>query len=935
MMHNQIFLLSLRRVSQAHAIGLKHVDDMEIRELTFLDSKDLQKLRDVARMDVAKYIKSIDEKKKKGIKINKPYQELYDKIKFNMPYLFTAPLVPTQSPIQPPKKDPIEISLEPVPIDELKFHFLSDTNIVERLKTGGIKNLGQLYGSSMQKIERINNVGPSILPRIQAIKDAVSQNPNGFIDAWQDSLIIHELPSNYNRSLGLEVNLRNAIIEYAQVIEAKLDNARYIENSQKHKTYQLLAAILRQFYLEKRSTEQISQNVGYTRAHIEITKNKCISDIISGAIFFYNYRLNQSMIDLIQSLKDECLFDPIQKFKVYSGSSAPWLLSDLGLDTLDILDNGDVTLLIPKDTKGIYRTVWQVINQILQDNPLPTDIDVIYQLVTSHEDLADIEYDTLFVEKILANDKIVENKGNHTIQIKNDYLSSVAQRYARIIYEADHKMTTDEVRAQYEAVYKSTPSAGPNIAGKYGVSCEGKKYWYYGQPRIPIQKKISDYAEDKEVFYYVDLEQELLNEGYSIPQAIRVYITNVCVVDNKDKDHFCHKDCIDSHPEYSWRNTNKYGWANWIFNEIKSIILDRKSVPQQEMIDELDKRSQSTDYSSVRQRLQYNNMGNYCGEDKPFIIKDGNVVINQPVYDTTDFETIGLRGVKYAYFKQIRSFVANEVKKAENGRMKLMDIVQLFNETIVDDEPLSRNVIIRAIKDEQQRFSPIDVELVNEKGILYAQWTKQEIVAEPVYSVSPAFDVAEDDHIVEVEQPDNRPNIKYRQIVNWQELTQVLRNELSFFKGWMQYEHYDLDVAIDTFIYFINHSQNANLSKRLPQDLYEYWFASTDGNDRNRYLTDLLLFFEGLLAELYEYRKGSKPHTHGLGELATYFEGLPDMLMYSRDNKGFARIASNLQYNRNKVAHGGYLELSSLETARQIVEYVALFVYVVARYYQK
>ena len=325
----------------------------------------------------------------------------------------------------------------------------------------------------------------------------------------------------------------------------------------------------------------------------------------------------------------------------------------------------------------------------------------------------------------------------------------------------------------------------------------------------------------------------------------------------------------------------------------------------------------------------------YCGDDKPFIIKDGNVIINQAVYDNTDFETIGLRGEKYAYFKQIRSLVANEVKKAEGGRMKLISIIQLVNETIVDDEPLSRNVIIRAIKDEQQRFSPIDVEIINEGGTLYVQWTKQEIVAEPVYSVNPAVDVTEDDHIVEVEQPDYRPNIKYRQIVNWQELTQVLRNELSFYEKWMQYEHYDLNVAIDTFIYFINHSQNANLRKRLPQDLYEYWFASTDSNDRNRYLTDLLLFFEGLLAELYEYRHGSKPRTHGLGELATYFEGLPDMLMYSRDRKGFARIASNLQYNRNKVAHGGYLDLNSLETATLIIEYVALFVYVVARYFEK
>ena len=902
---------------------------MKVKELTFLSSKELQKLRDVSEMDVAEYLKYIDEKEQRGIKINKPYHELYNKIKANLTQILSIPAI---FPVQQPTIDPVKLSLEPIPIDELIIHFPSEFNVINKLKSGGIVNLGQLYETSIDEIGKFPYIGTTTLSKIISMKEAVTQNPDHYIDAWQDSQTIHELPTNYNRSLGLEWNLRNAILEYAQIIEQNLNNKRYIENSQQHKSYKLLAYILNQSYGYNLSPEQIARHEGYTQQHIEIIKGKCISGMVNGEILFKNCRLNQSLLDLLLSLKEECLFDPIRKFEIYSGSSGTYFLSELSLDTLEIKD---VTLLIPKETKRIYRVVWQLINKILIDNPLPTDLDVIYQLIINDKELANVDYDPLFVEKILSNDKIVENMGNHTIQIKNDYLTNAAQRYARIIYEADHKLTTEEVRRQYETIYKSIPTSSPTVAKKYGIYCEGKMYWYYGQPKTPIQKKISDYAKNKEVFHYHELEQELLNEGYSIPPFIRVYITNVCVVDNKDKDHFCHKDYVDDYPEYSWRNPNKYGWANWIFNEMKSILLDRISVPHQEMIDELEKRSQSTDYSSVRRRLQYNNMGYYCGEDKPFIIKDGNVIINQAVYDNTDFETIGLRGEKYAYFKQIRSLVANEVKKAEGGRMKLIDIIKLVNETIVDDEPLSRNVIIRAIKDEQQRFSPIDVDLINEGGTLYVQWTKQEIVAEPVYSVNPTADITEDDHIVEVEQTDYRPNIKYRQIVNWQELTHVLKNELSFYERWMQYEHYDLDVAIDTFIYFINHSQNANLRKRLPQDLYEYWFASTDSNDRNRYLTDLLLFFEGLLAELYEYRHGSKPHTHGLGELATYFEGLPDMLMYSSDRSGFPRIAGDLQRKRNKVAHGGYLELSSLETAKLIIEFVALFVYVVARYYKK
>lgn len=891
---------------------------MKVKELEFLLIKDLQRLNDVAEMDVTNFLKYVEETKNHGAYVKKPYLSLYDKIKANW------------SQIQHPIIDPIKVSLEPIPIDELKYYIPSDANTVDKLKSSGIVNLGQLYGTPIQDIEMLRGIGVGALSVIQVMKENIAKHPYDYIDVWHDSQTIHELPSNYDRGLGLERNLRNAIVEYSTIIDSNLHNTRYVSNTQQYKSYSLLASILKHYYVDNQKSDQIAQIVGCTPEHVEILRGRCFAEIISGTIFFKNYRLNQNILDLLQSLKDECLFDPIHKFEVYSGSSDTRFFNDLGLDMLKIKD---VTLLIPRYTIGTYNTVWKVIYNTLLENLFPVDKDDIYQSVIENEKLIGVEYDTLFVEKILACDELVENMGNHSIQIKKEYLSTDAQRFARIIYEADNRLTTKEVICKYEEIYKKKPTAGPHAAHKYGVSCEGRRFWYFGQPKTPLPKWISEYAENKKVFFYHELVQELENVGYSIPQSIRVYITNVCAVDNKDKDHFCHKDYVDDYPEYSWRNQKKYGWANWIFNEIKSILLEKVSVPLTEVIDELEKRSHDTDYSDVRHRIQYNNMADFCGEDKPFIIVEGNVVINQAVYDATEFEIIGLRGEKYAYFNQIRSLVANEVKKNENGRKSLSEIISLVKKSI--NEPLSRNTIIKAIKDEQHRFAPIDVELVKEDGNWYVQWTKQVIVPEPVYVVSTADDVTEDDHIIEVEQTDSRPNIKYRQVVNWQELSRILKSELSFFDKWMSYEHYDMDVAIDTFIYFITHSQNPILNRQLPQNLYEYWFASTDGNDRYRYLTDLLLSFEGLLAELYVYRYGSSPHTHGLGEMAESFEGLPDMLMYSRDSKGFSRIASNLLYNRNKVAHGAYLELNSWATAKAIVEYVALFVYVVARYYHK
>ena len=870
---------------------------MKIRSLTFLSSKSLQKYRTVADMDVVDFIESINEKIDKDIKINKPLLDLYDSIIANWSQLVQSHGVPSQPPVPQSMLDPIRISLQEVPIGELRFYYPSDTYIIDNLKDGGIDNLGQLYGSKLKDLKKLRNIGVDALSKIESMKEAISHNPNIYIDSWRNRTTIHELPSNYDRSLGLTENLRNAFLEFAEIIEKKLDNVRYIDSPQQKKSYSLLATILKKKYKDGKGDIQIAKEENYTSERIRQIRTDCVVNICSG--------------------------------KVFSGTSETDFLVDLGCDLIDIKD---ISFIIPTDTKGTYKLVGQVLIRTLVENPLPTDRDVIYELIVNSEDLSEFNYDTTFVKNVLSCDDIVDFMGSNLIQIKNQYLTHSGQRYARIIYEAGTKITTEEAKSRYKDIYSVIPTNGP-ISGKYGISCEGRKFWYYGEPKVPMQQKVTEFAEERKIFYYHDIEQAILNEGFTITQTFRVYITNVCVVDNKDKNHFCHKDYVDDYPDFNWRNPKKYGWANWIYNEIKSILHNTSAVPLREMIDELEERSHSTDYSGVRQRLQANEMSDFCGEDKPFIIEKGNVAVNMPIYETTDFEIIALRGEKYAYYKQIRSIVANEVKKAESGRMKLTEIIRLVNDTIVDGELLSRNVIIRAIKDEQHRFSPIDVDLINENGILYVLWTKQEIRPEPIYTADSSGDYKGDDHIVEIEPTEIRPNVHYRQVVNLQELNNKLKSELSFSKGWMLYEHYDYENAIASFIDFINHSQNPNLSKRLPQDLYEYWFASTDENDRYRYLTDLLIFFESLMAELYIYRYGSRPHTHGLSELATYFEGLPDLLLYSRDDRGFSRIASNLQYNRNKVAHGVYLEMNSRDTANRIVDYVALFVYVVARYY--
>lgn len=899
---------------------------MKIRSLSFLNRGDVQKLRDVADMEVSEYIAWFKEREAKNVRINKPYWDLYEKIKQNMPMIMAAQKA---VPAIQPAKDPKQMMLEQVPTEELKYYFPEYNNLVDRLSAEGIKNLGQLYGLPLYDISKIPNIGSAALDKIQTMKDTLVQDAQAIVNSWKEFQTIYELPSNYDRNLGLSRNLKNALLEYAQIIEKNKNNKRYIANSQQWKSFSLLATILRKYYDEGKSDSLIAEEEGYTSQHIDKVRHDCVIEILSGGVFFKNYKLNQNILDLIASLKAECLFATLGKFVSYSGASDTDLLADLECDIVEIKD---AAFLIPKETKGTYKAVGQVIIKTLVENPLPTDKDVIYELIVSNDELSDVNYDSIFVENVLACDELIDVFNNNLIQIKNQYLTYAGQRYARIIYEAGAKITTEEVRKRYEDIYKTVPSSGPNTAGVYGISCEGKKYWYYGEPKVPIQQRVTEFAENRKIFYYDDIEEEIINEGYTIPQAFRVYITNVCAVDNKDKDHFCHKDYVDDYPHYSWRSPSRYGQINWILNEIKNILKERGTITIDVLVAEIEERSKSTEYRDATKWTKYIAV-NYSGDDKPFNLFDGKVSINEPIFSETDFDTIALRGGKYAYYKQIRSIAANEVKKDESGRKSLMDIVSIVNE--ITDEQLNRNTILRAIKDEQHRFEPIDVEVINENGILYVQWTKKDIIPEPVYVVKPIDDKSDKEEILEVKEAEQRPAIRYRQSVNWQELNLAMKRELSFYSSWMAYDSININDAIDIFTDFLSDANNTNLSQRLPMDLYEYWSASTDSFDRSRYLNDLLIFFEAALKEIYiQLEDKEPPRTKGLADMALLFSGLPDMLLYSKDSKGFRRIAHDLSAKRNIVAHGDTLKLSSLETAKLITDYVALYVYIVAKYHK-
>ncbi len=896
---------------------------MLVKELDFVLA-DVNKLSRYANMTIEEYADEIESQLNRGESPNLFYKDIYEKL------IQKGLIEKKPEPVEEKKIDPIMQCLSEIPIQEIQYYVPSSiyTKTINQLNSKGIKNMSQLASFEPKgntKLEYIKN-------GLQW-KQYVMDNAEMIISNWKEANSIKTIPSSYDPNLGIVVNFRNAIIEYAQIIMSRLSDKRYYKSptSSAAQTACLLANILLLAYRDGYNDDEIKSKVSskkvYTRERIRNLRSQCIARLLrKGQADFENVTLHQDIVTMAKSFEDECMFRPLSVYENYCGSKELDFLPEFGFDVVNV---GDDSFLVPLDKKMIYNKVIDVVTDILLDSLLPEEKDSIVQYVSDSRELENVDYNPAFVTNVLESTSFVDMFEDGTIQIKNKFLTNAQRRFVRIIYNAKTKITKDEILRRYEEEYKVTPTATPSTDPNYNICCESKKLWYYGEPLTPIKEIIKNYAEKNKVFYYSEIVGHLESCGYSVLNSIRTKITDLCCVDNKDNNHFCHKDYVDEYSSFSWRNPTIYGQANWMLKETQMILREQVSIDLDKLISMLINKAVGTDYEEVVKKRAKYVIPTFCGDGFPFLLMGNTITKNEPYFSETEFATIGLKEGKYAFFSQIRSIASNEAKRSENGKVSLNDIMNVVNDTIA--ERLSRNVVIRAIEDKDNRFAPIDIKLITEDGNRYVVWTKQEIKAEPTFQIS-AVKNEEDVELVERIEDEIRPGIKYRQIVDWDKLNQALKRELSFYKHWMLREEFDLNASIDKFLSFLSHSDNTNLNKKLPQCLYEYWFASTDSFDRSTYLANLALFFEAFLAEIYYREKGIKLRKNGLSDWAEEFDGLSEKMSYNRESKGFDRIASDLHYKRNKIAHGDGIELSSLETAKTITDFVALYVYVIARY---
>ena len=875
--------------------------ELKIRDLDYDEAKKIHQTD--GDLLVSDWYQKVSQMKK----INKPYQNLINRLKQDAPELLG---VSNEDPLEPWKD-----ILESTPVSKLANFADSrlDSQVCEKTMPGrGIKTLWDLHKWKPES-------GPQKLyiNQFKSFKELLEKQCSELLERINTIEKDYYLPAHYNEGNSLYDNIKQAM---AELVELKIDNKPIKLGND------TLTQVLYGHFVEKLAWADVVKKLGKKDFYLKNIERTFIMDLLHGNKINGNISLHKKIVNKFLYFEQNCPFESNDKMLSVIGNVEPELLNLVKFDLIELKD--DICFFILDNSKRIYTEVWKAIWNTLNKNAVvPIQKDDIIDKIEDELSISDIDYDVRFIHNVLLCDKIVDILSNEMIQITDNFLDDT-KKVVRLLYQnAPSQYDKKQLEAIFKKCYHRALSCTYPRLSEFGVSCTGLK-WYYGIPMEPIKNKIEQFALENKHFYYADLEKYLISENYTIPKSIRNKITEICQVDTKDNMHFCHKDFIDDYSEFTWRKTTNTGLANWILNQANSYLQGKDSVLLSDVIDYTEDQAKNTENEyRIRERCSYF-LKLYSGNDQPFLIDGSSFKRNPVCYDSTDFETIGRRG-NYPFYKQIRSLIAYEIKKTQDGRMLLTDAVSLAENSFGVDN-VGRRTVERALTN--QYLQPIDIELISEKGNRYVVWTALDVKAEPTYQVVASQNSPDVEEVQQVVEPQPRRSIRYREEVDWSKLSYSLKSELHFYDAWMRYEGYNIENGVDKFLAFIKESSNVNLSRVLPQNLYEYWFASTDAFDRENYVRNLSIFYEALLADMYYRKYDKKLHKNGLYDWADEFD-MAHKISFYNNSKGFDRILSNIYRMRNKLAHGDALELSSRETANTIADYVALYVYTMVKYY--
>lgn len=601
---------------------------MKIKELEFLSRKEIGKLGKYAEMTIQEFVGDINDKIKKKVRINSFYNRLYNKI--------SDMYEPTGDNAAAGGVTPEELrELADVPIEQIKFYVSNYSKAINKLKSEGISDMAGLLAFLPQNPAQVT------ARIIIEWKDVVISRRYEIAADWKDLITTRLLPAKYDEKAGFDENLRDAIVEYAALLRKRAYDKRF--NDIAPKSAVLKAEILEYAYRDNLSDKEISRFLPQSHEHFRKIRTDTIKQMLSGQKLPSNAQLRPELYELACKLKERCIFHNLKLLARLSNSASPRFIPEMGFDTTAIAAS---EYIVPKGQKKTYDGLVAGILDALTKVVHPKETDELTDIIRKNPKVQEAgDFDAAIIGNILADTDIVDVLEDGRVQVKAEFLKSDRQRFSRIIYSAGKEITTEQIISQYISIYHSKPAAGPATSKEYGICCQSKRLWYYGEPRMQVERAIEKFALEHKTFHFSELTGYLEEKGYTILKSVRAPITKYCSVDNKDSDHFCHKDFTADFPQYSWRNSSIYGQSNWLLREVRDILVAEGRVETDALIGLLTERAKGTLYEDIMKKRAKTIIRKFSGKGLPLVEVNGMIEPNEPYFSDTDYELAGLRQI--------------------------------------------------------------------------------------------------------------------------------------------------------------------------------------------------------------------------------------------------------------------------------------------------
>ena len=693
-----------------------------------------------------------------------------------------------------------------------------------------------------------------------------------------------------------------------EILIMRCERDAYLDSEKTH------VSSLKDYYVNGLTKDQIKERNGVTSRqavenHINKFKNgdgrdsvnRLFPDKFKEEISKYVEKLNYRYLSTTQ---EEIGF-------VYSEKNLR-LLNIIGLDVVKLYLNDKPKFIVNvnDDTINNYRNTLTAVLKKLKG---------CFSFITRDELLKyfpatiNPEKKNVFISNLVASLNILE-ENERGIRVKTEFLENISIRQARIIYDSNESLRNEEIKRRYKEIYnEDMPALRTGDLNEIGFFCGGTE-WKYGEKPINIRTFIKEYAESHIKFDYNDLLAEIKGIGSNLNEnSIETYTLDICKRSLDDINIMVHKEHLKDFPDIRFAKDIRKGQKNIALNAIWDYMsgmggrLEKNSLI--EWIKGYLKRN-NLDMGVVNRILKYD-----------LFVVDGNLVkLNQAKYSKDDLKYYGLGKTKEKYANTVISLVVNELQKSVNKTLPFADLQDIIRNNVGN---LSRNQIINIIESE-----PDILQLDNVNRRLFVKLIK-EIESCPVYEIETA--TTPDTQPVFVEVKESRERLSADITFDWDRLEAKMEKELRFYiRPFWFGDDFDLKGAIKKFRRFMESSANANLYYVIPQNLYEYWFCSTSQYDRNRYFCDLARCYETVLKELYCQHNGNMDNVKGLKDMCNkYYPELAKAFKRSDCETNISKALRSLKYNRDKIAHGDYVDMSSLTEAQMISNYIALYVFTV------